>query len=289
MSTALCRWMCGLLLMVSTGVSATATPLADRLQAMDQEALALPLAARVQRLQAAYQADPLVSLLVQGCAAVPAERVEDAFAATQLINFYAPDARLLDQMQCLLPRLQGEAAQARTAELHRALIAQRRFDQANALRATARLDAMVLPAITGETLAARQVLVLTDADHAIRRTLPQQGWQVVALVHPYCGFSRRALAAITTDPDFAWLRPHLQLVVPNDQNWPIQQMLDWNRAHPDLPMQPLQPGPAWAALRTGQTPTFHLLKNGELTTTALGWENDGQALRALQELMDASR
>ncbi len=290
-STALHRWMGGLLLLASAGVSAAPTPLADRLQAIDEDARAMPLAERVQRLQVAYQADPLASMLAEGCQAVPAERVEDAFAATQLVNFYAPDAQRLDQMQCLLPRLrgQGDAAKARADELHRALIAQRRFAQANALRADAGLDAKVLPGITGDTVAARQVLVLSDADHAVRRTLPQQGWQIVALVHPYCGFSQRALAAITTDPAFAGLRPHLQLVVPNDQNWPIQQMLDWNRAHPDLPMQPLQPGPAWTALRTGQTPTFHLLKDGALMTTALGWENDGQALRALQALMEAPR
>lgn len=288
-STALRRWMGGLLLLASAGVSAAPTPLADRLLAIDEDARAMPLAERVQRLQAAYQADPLVSVLAKDCTAVPAERVEDAFAATQIINFYAPDARQLEQMQCLLPQLQDASAQARTAELHRAFIAQRRFAQANALRAAAGLDAKVLPEITGDTAATRQVLTLTDADHAVRRTLPQQGWQVVALVHPYCGFSQRALAAITTDPAFAGLRPHLQLVVPNDQSWPIQQMLDWNRAHPDLPMQPLQPGPAWTALRTGQTPTFHLLKDGALTTTALGWENDGQALRALQALMEAPR
>lgn len=243
-STALRRWMGGLLLLASAGVSAAPTPLADRLLAIDEDARAMPLAERVQRLQAAYQADPLVSVLAQDCTAVPAERVEDAFAATQIINFYAPDARQLEQMQCLLPQLQDASAQARTAELHRAFIAQRRFAQANALRAAAGLDAKVLPEITGDTAATRQVLTLTDADHAVRRTLPQQGWQVVALVHPYCGFSQRALAAITTDPAFAGLRPHLQLVVPNDQSWPIQQMLDWNRAHPDLPMQPLQPGPA---------------------------------------------
>lgn len=288
---ALRRWTGGLLLLASAGVSAAPTPLADRLLAIDEDARAVPLAERVQRLQAAYQADPLASMLAESCQAVPAERVEDAFAATQLVNFYAPDAQRLDQMQCLLPRLrgQGDAEKARADELHRALIAQRRFAQANALRADAGLDAKVLPEITGDMVAARQVLVLSDADHAVRRTLPQQGWQVVALVHPYCGFSQRALAAITTDPAFAGLRPHLQLVVPNDQSWPSQQMLDWNRAHPDLPMQPLQPGPAWTALRTGQTPTFHLLKDGELTTTALGWENDGQALRALQALMEAPR
>ncbi len=290
-STALRRWIGGLLLLASAGVSAAPTPLADRLLAIDEDARAMPLAERVQRLQAAYQADPLASMLAEGCQTVPAERVEDAFAATQLVNFYAPDAQRLDQMQCLLPRLQGQgdAMKARADELHRALIAQRRFAQANALRADAGLDAKVLPGITGDTVAARQVLVLSDAEHAVRRTLPQQGWQVVALVHPYCGFSQRALAAITTDPAFAGLRPHLQLVVPNDQSWPIQQMLDWNRAHPDLPMQPLQPGPAWTALRTGQTPTFHLLKDGALMTTALGWENDGQALRALQALMEAPR
>jgi hypothetical protein len=291
MPTVLCRWICGVLLLSSAAVSAGPTPLADRLRTLDEDARELPLAERVQRLQAAYQTDPLASGLSQGCQTVPVERVEDAFAATQLLNFYAPDARRLDQMHCLLLRLQkqGKVLKTRTDELHRALISQRRFAQANALRTDAGLEAKVLPEISGDTTAARQVLVLTDAHHAVRRTLPQQGWQVVALVHPYCGFSQRALAAITADPAFAWLRPHLQLVVPDDQNWPIQHMMEWNRAHPDLPMQPLQPGPDWTTLRTGQTPTFHLLKDGELTATALGWANDGQALRALQVLMEGPR
>lgn len=82
-STVLRRWMGGgLLLLASAGVSAAPTPLADRLLAIDEDARAMPLAERVQRLQAAYQADPLASMLVEGCRAVPAERVEDAFAAT---------------------------------------------------------------------------------------------------------------------------------------------------------------------------------------------------------------
>lgn len=284
------RRMLAALLLLTPLAWAGPARLDERLRVLDQASLRQPMAERVSQLQHAYAADPLTAAMIDGCADVPADRLDEAFEATVLVNFYAKQPLLLQRLRCLLPRLRasGAATPEQLKAVHRAMIAQRQFAQANALRASEGLDVALMPQLQGAVSPQRQVLMLADAGHAQRQDLPQQGWRVLAIVHPYCGFSMRALAAISTEPAWAWLRPHLQLVVPNDQSWPIGPMLEWNQAHPQLPLQPLQPGPAWASLSTGETPTFHLLHDGDLVTTITGWENDGQALAELQERLQAT-
>ncbi|MBD8637247.1 hypothetical protein [Stenotrophomonas sp. CFBP 13725] len=287
-------------LLLSSSVAAAApldpaTGLAARMQALDEGSGGQPLAQRIQHLRAVYVSDARVAALdTQSsdlCDTVAASDLDDLFAATWQLNFYAREPALLQRMTCLFQRMKqsGTASAQAARDLYGALVAQRRFAAANALGQSEALKVDELPVVSGERTAGLQVLQLQDALHARLAELPRDGTRVIALVHPYCGFSMDALAAIADDPTLAWLRPQLQVVVPSDNNWPVTRMLEWNAAHPDLPMQPMQPGAAWAPLLTGSTPTFHVLRDGELRASASGWTDDGAALRKLRPVIGEGR
>lgn len=272
-----------------------AAGLAERLQALDEGSGGQPLAQRIKHLRAVYVSDARVAALdrqpYDQCGTAADGDLEDLFAATGQLNFLAREPALLQRMTCLFQRLkQSGTDRAQAArDLYGALIAQRQFAAANVLRQREALKVDALPVVSGERTAGLQVLQLQDALHARLAELPRNGTRVIALVHPYCGFSMQALAAIADDPTLAWLRPQLQVVVPSDSTWPITRMLKWNAAHPDLPMQPMQPGAAWTPLLTGLTPTFHVLRDGELRASATGWADEGAAVRKLRSLLEEGR
>lgn len=271
----------------AAGTQAVPGSLYAELQALDDDP-ALPAAGRLAAMRLAYARAAPDVMQPGDCAALPDARLQDLFDATALIAFYARDPATLARLQCLYDTLQTRALA--TEDQHRAmrgaLIALQRFDAANALGARLSKTPSALPEIRGTSLPGRPVLRLGSLAQVERAVLAEDGLRVVAVVHPYCGFSRRALEAITTAAEYAWLRDHLQLLVPIGQVWPGQEMLDWNAAHPDLPMQPMVADPAWQDVETDQTPLFHLMRDGKVIDTVAGWPPEGADLRALRAALD---
>jgi len=259
-----------------------------RLVALDA-APAQPAAERLAAMRRAYAQAAPVAMQSGDCVALPDARLQDLFQSTALIAFYAREPATLLRLQCLYEALVARdlAVDDHHRSMRGSLIALQRFDEANALNSRLQTPPTALPTIGGKTLAGRPLLRLEDIGQVQRTVLAEDGLQVVAMVHPHCGFSRRALQAITSQPDYAWLRARLQLVVPISQVWPGQEMLDWNRAHPDLPMQPMVSDPSWHALDTGQSPVFHLLRDGEVVATVAGWPPEGADLRVIRAALDA--
>jgi hypothetical protein len=280
---------CGVL---PTAASARTEPLPGSLHAqliaLDANP-AQPAAERLAAMRTAYARVAPLAMRAGDCAALPDDRLQDLFHATALMAFYARETATLARLQCLYDAL--VARDLATDEHHRdmrgSLIAVQRFAEANALNGRLATPPAVLPDIRGATLAGRPLLRLRSSAQVERAALAEDGLRVVAVVHPYCGFSQRALQAITTQPEYAWLRDHLQLVVPSGQAWPGQEMLDWNAAHPALPMQPMVSDPSWQMLDTGQTPVFHLLRDGKVVHTVTGWAPEGADLRAIRAALDA--
>lgn len=262
--------------------SSVLTPALDvRLQDYWISSFDRPAEMRRSEIRRRYATDPAVERLADGCTALAEPARRDLFRATRVANFYLQDPRLVERLQCLLTQMDadGTATALDYRQLHGALLAQRRFAEANALRREQALDVAQLPDIHGQQLAdRRQVLQLRDAGHAEVVTLPDQGWSMIVVVHPYCGFSKRATAALATDPRFADLRGRLQLVLPDDQGWPVQAVLAWNREHPALPMQPLLRSTAWHGIEFGSTPAFYLTFNGKVVDHASGWADTGSEI-----------
>lgn len=190
--------------------------LAGELEALDEASFTMPIAQRAGLLRARYDAAAQVKAITGQCDGVAAQARPDLFEATRTVNFYQRDPVLLARMRCLLDDMQrdGQATPLHATRLHGALIAQRRFEDANTLRDAQQLDVPRLPVIRGTAGPGLPVLRLDGQGHADRTGLPDSGWRIVALVHPYCGYSRRALDAIATDDRFAPLQGRLQLVVP---------------------------------------------------------------------------
>lgn len=269
------------------GTDAVPGSLHAALRVLDDDP-ARPAAERLAAMRLAYAHAAPVVMQPSECAALPDARLQDLFESTALIAFYARDPATLARLQCLYDTLQARARA--TEEQHRAmrgaLIALQRFDAANALRGRLAKPPSALPDIRGTPLPGRPVLRLDSLTQVQRAVLAEDGLRVVAVVHPYCGFSRRALEAITTAPEYAWLHDHLQLLVPIGQAWPGQEMLDWNAAHPGLPMQPMVADPAWRDVDTDQTPLFHLMRDGKVIDTVVGWPPEGADLRALRVALE---
>lgn len=259
-----------------------------RLVALDADP-AQPVAERLAAMRAVYAHIAPEVMQPGDCAALPDDRLQDLFQSTALIAFYAREPATLLRLQCLYEALVARdlAVDDHHRSMRGSLIALQRFDQANALNARLRTAPTALPVIRGPAPAGRPLLQLEGIAHVQRAALAEDGLRVVAVVHPHCGFSRRALQAIITQPEYAWLRGHLQLVVPIGQAWPGQEMLDWNSTHPDLPMQPMVRDASWEGLDTDQTPVFHLLRDGEVIHTVAGWPTEGADLSRIRAALDA--
>ncbi|MEG2803136.1 hypothetical protein [Stenotrophomonas sp.] len=261
-----------------------------RLVALDATP-AQPPAERLAAMRIAYAQAAPVTMQPAACTALPDDRLQDLFRSTALIAFYAREPATLLRLQCLYEALVARdlAADEHHRAMRGSLIALQRFDEANALNDRLQTPPAALPQIQGNTLVGRPLLRMMGLAQVERTVLAEAGVVVVAVVHPYCGFSRRALEAITTRPDYAWLRSHLQLVVPIGQAWPGQEMLDWNTAHPALPMQPMVSDPSWQVLDTGQSPVFHLLRDGKVVATVSGWPPEGADLRLFRAALEAEQ
>lgn len=280
----------GLLLNLMAPAALAAEPsLFNQLRQIDQQQPLVSVPDRLLALRKAYVAGVPDALTDTDCSNVSADQLDDLFQATALLGFYERDAGLLARLRCLHAALNahGRLQQDHHRQLRGALLAARRFEEANALRARMDTPGPVLPTIRGDTMMARPLLRLAEPGVVERAALATDGVHVIAMVHPYCGFSRRALEEIVDNPDYAWLQPHLQLVVQNGQNWPEQDMRDWNRAHPALPMQAAVSDPSWIGFDLSSTPVFHLVRDGKVIGTASGWSGGGAELTGLRQALEA--
>ncbi len=266
-------------------------PLFDSLTQVDRAATSAPVPQRVAAMRSAYAQAAPVRMERSHCLALTDERLEDLFQATALIAFYARDTSSLERLQCLHDALvaRGQASAAHHRALHGTLISLQHFERANAVGAALADAVAPLPTIRGSVPQGKPLLGLISLDEAERVALSEDGLRVVAMVHPYCGFSRRALEAITTQAKYAWLRPHLQLVVPIGQQWPGQELIDWNAAHAELPMRPMVVDPAWGGFEQSETPAFHLVRDGTVIATVTGWRGEGAELGAIRAAWDAEQ
>lgn len=130
-----------------------------------------------------------------------------------------------------------------------------------------------------------------DGASVVRRSVAvDTGVQVVIVGSPWCGFSRKAVAAIEADPALAerirtqaiWIIP--QGIVPD-----FSEIAAWNRDHPVARMVLVHARGEWPQIPTWDTPGFYVLRDGAVAASLLGWPDDAQAgrLRALLASADA--
>lgn len=214
---------------------------------------------------------------------------DDLFRATAFAELYSLEAADVDALGCLYRKL---AAAGASTSWHAqayagALATVSRYAEANALRQRAAAPGLpVLPHLEVSRADAGQgwrMLSMQDRMHA-----RVQAWNpdahrahIVAVVHPACAFSVRALSEIEQRADLHWLRDNVLLVVPPDASLPLDGILAWNTAHPRLPMHPMYLRADWKALASLDTPTFYVVRDGQVLDSFDGWPNP-EGVAALQ-------
>ena len=216
--------------------------------------------------------------------------IDDLFKATAFAQLYSLSQGHTDTLGCLYQALlqSGNSSDWHTLTYAGALISVARFSQANLLlQQLGDRQVSPLPHIAADHAAVantqwRMLALESPSQAAITRWAPApEHLHVVAVVHPACGFSARAMADIASNNDLAWLRENLLLLVPPQEELPIKGILEWNRAHPQLPMQRMYTRADWAALASLDTPTFYLMQGTQVMERFEGWPNDA-GLQRLQ-------
>lgn len=227
------------------------------------------------------------------CENVKVEDVEEMFDATALVAVYRKNNEWVGRAECLHSALDRNrlSVDRHNRLLHGLLVSVHRFHDANLLRKRYSIDVPILPDLPKSEGPGLQVIKMKGESEFQVLLLPVTAStqdQIIAIVHPYCGFSKRALDAILNDPRHAWLRPRLQLVVARESIWPEPAIRSWNMKHPDHPMHMQAMGSDWEHLETLETPIFHLLRNGESVISTKGWSGDGKEVELLRRKLDRS-
>src|SRR5690606_9789166 len=117
-----------------------------------------------------------------------------------------------------------------------------------------------------------------------RRAVVEQWRQVgvglVAVVHPGCGFSRRAAEAIGQDPELAgWMREHGSLLVPQDLTGDLGRFARWAIANDGLPIRVAYRREGFPVFAYWATPTFYVMRDGVVLTRLDGWPDGATTAR----------
>ena len=261
-----------------------------QLAEQEAELLESPPKQRVDALTATYSAQVGAIGPNQSCEQGKSGELEDLFWATTLIASYHRSTEWVRRLRCLHSALdeRGAAGNYHHLKLYGLLVAVREFEEANRLRS--RLDEIPpeLPLLPQPSDHGLQAMRLEESGSIQYVDLTRQSTaagQIIALVHPGCSYSRRALESISSGAEYKWMHPHLQLVVPRDTQWPDGAMRRWNIAHPQLPMYAEAMADEWSALEAYEIPVFHLIINGEVVATEIGWKGDGNDMRSIRRLL----
>ncbi|QGY76599.1 hypothetical protein FZ025_07950 [Xanthomonas hyacinthi] len=217
---------------------------------------------------------------------------DDLFKATAYAELYSLEVADVDALGCLYRKLAatGSLTDWHTQTYAGALTSVSHYSEANELREPNNpLGLPILPQLKispALASASFRFVSLQDRMHAkVEAWTPNaHRAHVIAVVHPTCAFSVRALSEIEQKSELKWLRDNLFLVVPPDASLALTSLLTWNTAHPKLAMHPMYLRQDWKALTSLDTPTFYLIQDGKVLNSFDGWPNP-KGLVALQIAM----
>ena len=214
------------------------------------------------------------------CEVLDGKQRDDLFVATHIVHHHAPSEGAMDRLRCLHQVMTrgGTATQFHHLKLHGALVASRHFDEANRLRRKHRLQVTELPQLPMLRDGAPSFLSLDPQGKVgVVRLEAETGWRILAVVHPGCAHSRRATHALFDAPEYAWQLPFLTPILPTGQKWLQQEIMAWNRNHPDHPLLAEIPGRMVKGVTTDETPVFFLLRDGTVVDEIRGLSTQAEA------------
>jgi hypothetical protein len=208
--------------------------------------------------------------------------------AVQQTLYAVPDAGHVAQLRDDLLEMQrrGITGDEDFIPLYRAEIGARQFDQAADLRRQhPHMDVPPLPPFVAGPTAAVDGPTALDVDVSSgtmhRRPIDLDG-PLQILVIAGCHFSENAARAIEGDDI---LRPlfashSIWLAAPSQ---PIEDVADWNRAFPDLPMHVAWRQEEWPMLPDWSMPSYYVFRHGRLARRFSGWLGVDKLKQSLRE------
>lgn len=120
--------------------------------------------------------------------------------------------------------------------------------------------------------------VLPGSEELIRQdaTVPARNY-VLIVGHPGCHFSNNAYAALSSDETVATaLQGRVKWLVPQERNYNIGLVRDWNLKHPDAKMTIAYKRSEWPIVDTWGTPAFYFIRDGRVVHKVVGWPKEGR-------------
>lgn len=211
---------------------------------------------------------------------IPAATLGILFQATQLAAFYTWRDRDTTDLVKVYTALEkrGIATREEGLETYHALVAARRFKQADAIAAAHQsLGIEPLPRILDEVKPGErgtEVLAVGLGKRTLirRRINLDQPALIVVLGDPMCHFCRNGISAIEADPVLGPLfRDHAVWLAPPEGYLYFSTFQNWNRTHPDAKMVLAVTHRDWPMLDTWALPTFYFLQSGYKVAEVIGW------------------
>lgn len=204
------------------------------------------------------------------------------FRAAGTAASISQDARYLDDQRIDLAELhrRGIATAGQIADVHDALIAARRFAEANALASTYPSAGVKplpplqqAPDLHGGNPTA--LVVVPDGKSLLRNSVDMQAPLRIVVVAG-CHFSVDAVRAIRADPQLDTLfREHAIWLA--DENESLSDVLIWNREFPDQRMYVAWRNDEWSMLKSWDIPTFYVFRHGKQVDQWSGWGTSGMS------------
>lgn len=259
----------------------------------ERDTLGLPSTQRMRVMEETYEN------LFPGSADTDPTQLSDAelgfnFRSTYIAAHFSRRLHHFAILSAQLSELESRGAsnEDQRRKLHETMMALRLFEKADEYRA--RHPDLGLPAIpeivTSKVLVDDGPLVyrVHRSDFKlIRDTAPiKDGIRIVAVVHPSCNPSRRALSDIMLDRRI-WpaVRNVTQWMTPQGARLDFQLLQKWNREHSEVEIKIPDSVRDWPMLTDWSTPHFYLLKDGEVVDEFMGWPSDGGNQQRLLELL----
>lgn len=208
-----------------------------------------------------------------------------------LVDAYVNSEESLSRFRGALSALEvlGLAEAQHRTNFFRALVGHRRFEEARAYKLQhPTLEVEDIPDIADVALDNPTAYRIADAagDALVPLSLDLNDIRLVAVVHPLCGFSNKALTAIAAaQPGIA--PGHAVYLTPVAERLHLSNLIEWNAAHDSVEMLLTDTREDWPFIDNWMTPSFYILKDGEVHSTLSGWPDDSQ-LEQLKGLIDSA-
>jgi hypothetical protein len=213
------------------------------------------------------------------------------FRSLSAVDWFVRSEASLTMLRSALSTIEalGVANEQNRVDFFKALVGHRRFDEARAFKLKhPTLEVERIPEIAETDIHMPAAFRIADAsgDRLVPVSFELDKIRLVAVVHPLCSFSKRALTAIASaQPGMASSRA--VYLAPVDQMLFLSELIEWNGANDSVEILLANSREDWPFIDRWATPSFYILRDGQVQATLSGWPDDSQ-LEKLIRLIESA-